>query len=217
MSIEKNLAHLLESVGPNAQLVVVSKEATLDQILEAYRAGVRDFGESRLQDALPKIENAPKDIRWHFIGRLQKNKVAKVVGTFALIHSVDTLDLAEKISEVSLKRHCKTPILLEANTSGEHSKAGLTPSEWKKSLPHLLELQGIEIHGLMTMAPLTSDESVIRKTFSELRHLRDDLQDLSGLALPTLSMGMSHDYLIALQEGATLLRIGTLIFSPHEG
>jgi len=198
----------------NVRLVVVSKGRSVDEIRQAYWAGCRDFGENRVQEALEKMEEAPADIRWHFIGKLQKNKVNKVVGRFALIHSVDSLELAKRISRVSEERGVKTAILLEANTSYDQSKSGLSPDEWVEALPEALALPGVEIDGLMTMAPLTEEESVIRHCFSELRLLRDRLQQIAGdLAdLSTLSMGMTNDYPIAIQEGATLIRIGTAIF-----
>lgn len=196
-------------------LVVISKGHTKEKILEAYDAGVRDFGENRVKEALEKITDTPKDIRWHFVGNLQKNKVSKVIGKFALIHSVDTFELAEKISNLSLNAGLVTSILLEANTSGEKAKSGQTPEIWKEKYLKMLDLKGISIQGLMTMAPFTEDESAIRQCFINLRHLRDDLEALGQFQLPTLSFGMSNDFRIAIQEGATLLRIGSLIFAPQ--
>ncbi len=136
-----------------------------------------------------------------------------MIGHFTLIHSVDTPRLAEKISNASVERGVVTSVLLEANTSGEAAKSGLSPEEWKQEYGRLLDLEGIKISGLMTMAPLTDDEDVVRNCFSKLRHLRDQLQEIGG-ELPTLSMGMSRDYPIAIEEGATLLRIGSAIFEP---
>lgn len=226
MGIEKNLKALNERITLAAErsgrkrdeifLVAVSKGRSVEEIREAYWAGCRDFGENRVQEALEKMQQTPGDIRWHFIGKLQKNKVNKVVGRFVLIHSIDSMELAERVSRVSEELGIKTAILLEANTSGEETKSGLTPKEWEKDFGKLLALRGIEMHGLMTMAPLTEEESVIRHCFSQLRLLRDRLQEQAGeLAdLSTLSMGMTHDYPLAIQEGATLLRIGTAIF--HE-
>jgi len=195
-------------------LVAVTKGYELDHVMPAYDAGCRDFGESRLQEVLDKIPNAPDDLRWHLIGTLQKNKVRKVVGKFVLIHSVDSSDLAAKISQCSQEVGVVTPVLLQANTSGEQSKHGLTPEEWTSIFGEVVNLPGISVKGLMTMAPLEGDEIVIRNCFSKLRELREDLQKMAGedVRIPHLSMGMTHDYPYAIAEGATILRIGTAIF-----
>ncbi len=193
-------------------LVVVTKGQPQEAIEMLYQMGVRDFGENRVQEALEKMEKSPKDIRWHFIGKLQKKKVSKVIGRFTLIHSVDSSRLAEKLSTASMEHGVVTSVLLEANTSGEGAKSGLSPVEWKQEYGRLLDLEGIKISGLMTMAPLTDDEGVIRNCFSKLRQLRDELQEIGG-ELPALSMGMSQDYPIAIEEGATHLRIGSAIFT----
>ena len=218
MSLEKNLRSILDQIAQFANscrreptdisLIAVSKGCSIEEIQEVYFLGVRDFGENRVGEVLEKMEQLPSDIRWHFIGKLQKNKVNKVIGRFTLIHSVDTIELAQKIARVSHERGIRTSILLEANTSGEEVKSGLSPQEWERHYQTLLTLKGIEIHGLMTMAPLTEDESVIRHCFSELRLLAERLK------LPTLSMGMSNDFPIAIQEGATIVRVGTALFSP---
>ena len=191
-------------------IVVISKGRTVAEIQEVYDAGCRDFGESRVAEALEKMEKLPKDIRWHFVGKLQRNKVNKIIGRFALIQSVDTKELAEKISEKSIEARIKSAILLEVNVSGETSKSGFSVAELRKEYPYLQSLQGIEIQGLMTMAPLTDDQNLIRACFSALRHLKEELQ------LPFLSMGMSQDYLIAIEEGATHLRIGSAIFEGDQ-
>lgn len=183
----------------NILLLAVSKGCSLEEILAAYKDGCRDFGESRVQEALEKIENAPKDINWHLIGSLQTNKVKKAIGKFKLIHSVDSYELAEKISNASIK----IPILLQVNTSGESTKHGLSPQE---NLEKFFRLPGVSVEGLMTMAPFVENEAVIRDCFVKLRNLRDQY------GLKHLSMGMSHDWRIAIEEGATILRIGTNIF-----
>lgn len=197
--------------NPNEiQLLAVSKGYSWGQISPAYDLGCRHFGESRVQEALVKMGEAPNDVQWHLIGPLQKNKVRKCIGKFQIIHSVDSVELAKKISECS--REEKTNILLEANTSGEASKHGLTPNEWKNVINDVIKLPGITILGLMTIAPLVEDEGIIRNCFAGLRILRDDLVKIMGLPLPHLSMGMSHDYPLAIMEGATILRVGTAIF-----
>ncbi len=190
-------------IPKNVKLVAVTKNVPVEDISLVYELGCRDFGENRVQDALPKIEELPPDIRWHFIGTLQKNKVKKVVGNFALIHSVDSVELAQEIS----KQGIDTSILLQVNTSGEESKQGFTEDEFRRDLAMIQKMPYIQVKGLMTMAPLTEDVDQIRMCFRRLRELRDEL------GLKELSMGMSHDYKIAIDEGATIVRIGSAIFS----
>lgn len=224
MSVFENYQSIQQDIIATAQhykrnpkditLVAVTKGCPLHEMMPAYDAGCRNFGESRLQEALPKIFDAPHDIHWHLIGTLQKNKVRKAVeiGRFTLIHSVDTPELAEKISEISLEHNFVTSILLQVNISGETSKHGLNIERWRYVFEALLKMPGIKIEGLMTMAPLIEDEKQIRGCFERLRKFRDELQAKTGKHLPHLSMGMSHDYRFAIAEGATLLRIGTKIF-----
>lgn len=199
------------------KLISVSKDSPVDLIQTIYQQGARDFGESRVLEALDKIPLLPYDCRWHFIGTLQSKKVTKVISAFALIHSVDTLELAMKISQASEKKGIITPILLQVNTSKEASKHGLYADEWEKKLEAVNELSHIKIEGLMTMAPLTEDQPIIRHCFKKLSQLREKWR--SHMKNPSsfqhLSMGMSHDYLIAIEEGATLLRIGSAIFSSR--
>jgi len=187
-------------------LIVVSKGQPIEAILKAYDAGVRDFGENRTKELLEKREKAPKDIRWHFIGSLQRKKVKEIIGKCALVHSVDSVRLAQEISKRSLLAGVVTPILLEANISGEESKHGLSAEDWELQISDIQNLEGIKIEGLMTMAPMTEDEDLVRNCFAGLKALRDKL------GLRHLSMGMTHDYTIAIEEGATLLRVGTAIF-----
>lgn len=199
---------ILEKVPSSITVIAVSKQRSLAEIDEVYSQGCRNFGENRIPEVLEKISQAPSDINWHFIGPLQKNKVNKAIGHFALIHSVDTPELAEKIDHTSFEKEVKTSILLQVNTSGEMSKQGLNPEEWRTHLEKVFLLKNIEVKGLMTMAPLTEDLEWIRRTFRALRKFGEELK------LPLLSMGMSHDYEIAIEEGANLLRIGTAIFIP---
>lgn len=215
LEVKKNVVELAAKAGRNPDditIVTVTKTHPLDELLPAYEAGSRDFGESRIQEALPKMESAPSDIRWHLIGSLQKNKVNKAVGRFVLIHSVDSPELAYKISEVSQKENLITPILLQVNTSHEATKHGLSPEEWRKYFERISTLPGIDLQGLMTMAPLTEDTRKIRQTFAALRLFKNELTERANRPIKHLSMGMSHDYPIAIEEGATLLRIGTSIF-----
>lgn len=214
----KFLADLYEVVHQSGRkqkdvkVVAVSKTHPLSALEQVYGLGCTEFGENRVPEFLEKSTHkfsGHGDVHWHFIGPLQKNKVGKIIGKTTLIHSVDALDLAKKISEASINSNITTSVLLQVNTSGESSKQGFTPQEFVEALPQLKELQGLVLEGLMTMAPLTEDAAPIRRAFGALRKLRDD----AGLV--HLSMGMSNDYKIAVQEGATILRIGSKIFSPH--
>lgn len=222
MNFSDGYAKILEHVGAIAKqcgrdpneitLIAISKTHSKEAIESVYQGGGRHFGESRLQEALPKIESCPKDITWHMVGPLQRNKVAKAVAAFDLIHSVADLSLAKKISEANTP----TDILLQVNTSGELSKQGLGEQQWLEVFPELLTLPNLSIQGLMTIAPLTEDTSEIRSTFSKLRLFKEKLTQTYNLPLKHLSMGMTNDYPIAIEEGATLLRIGSAIFGLDE-
>ncbi len=212
----KFLAELYEIVHAagrkqkDVKVVAVSKTHPVSVLEQVYAKGCCEFGENRVPEFLEKAAfpfRGHGDVHWHFIGPLQKNKVAKIIGKTTLIHSVDSYDLAKKISEASVESGVITAILAQVNTSGESSKQGFTPQEFTQTLQLLKELPGITLEGLMTMAPLTENEVTIRRTFATLRKLRDD----AGLL--HLSMGMSNDYKIAVEEGATLLRVGSKIFS----
>ncbi|MCH9625914.1 MAG: Pyridoxal phosphate homeostasis protein [Chlamydiales bacterium] len=205
-------AHLVERDSKQVTLVVVSKRRSIKEIQELYDLGVRDFGENRVFEALEKMESLPKDIRWHFMGKLQRKKVSHVLGRFALIHSVDTLELAQKIDQVGSQKNIYTRVLLEANTSGELSKGGYSPTDWEGCFAEILAMKNLKVEGLMTMAPYTEDEGVIRYCFSELRNLLKRLQQQGG-DLNTLSMGMTNDFALAIQEGATLIRVGRALFT----
>lgn len=196
-------------------VVAASKYANVDQIKEANNAGCRSFGENRLQDALLKQEQIThQDIDWHFIGSLQTKKVPKAVGLFSLIHSVDSVELAQKIASVSQAKNIKSSILLQVNVSQEPTKHGFTPQDLKKSFEQLLTLHSLQICGLMTMAPLKSSYDQARRYFAQLRQLKDTLQQHAGsqTLLKHLSMGMSQDWQAAVAEGATLLRVGSSLF-----
>lgn len=225
MTVAENYLQVQEVIHTMAQacgrssaeitLVVVSKGHNWEEMLPIYQAGCRNFGENRLQEALEKIPKGSPDIRWHMIGTLQKNKVRKGIGRFALIHSVDTPELATKISECSIEKGVITPILLQVNTSGEFSKHGLPSEQWRQAFDRLLELPGIRLEGLMTMAAFTSNETLIRNCFANLRNFKEELKNRAGIKAPMshLSMGMSNDYRYAILEGATLLRVGSAIFN----
>lgn len=215
MTYLKVLEEIRQAAMEHVTLVAVTKGRSMEDVMALYSQGQRDFGENRIQEALEKIEQAPQDCRWHLIGTLQKNKVRKAVGKFVLIHSVDSLGLLEQISKCSAEIGVTTHVLLQVNTSGETSKHGFTPQECLQEFPEILKRKNVKIEGLMTMAPLTDDEKVILTCFAALRHLKGRLNKAYPQAdIKHLSMGMSHDFKIALQEGATIIRVGTALFSP---
>ena len=201
------------SVGrdPNdVSLIAVTKYAELPWIDGLCDLGVKDFGENRPQQLAERQARWPQ-ARWHLIGHLQRNKVKNVLGPAAMIHSVDSLRLAERISELA---GSPKPVLLEVNVSGEASKDGFSPATLRSEWDRLLGLPSLMIRGLMTMAPLSDDSEAARPVFAELRTLRDQLQLRSAghASLDELSMGMSGDYEVAIQEGATLVRVGSRLF-----
>ena len=199
------------------EAIAVSKTVGPEEVAAAYGLGWRLFGENRPQELVRKL-NALGDnpntagIVFDMIGNLQKNKINQVLGRVRLIHSVSSTHLAEAISKRALDRGMKARVLLEVNVSGEASKSGFAPDDVRRELDSLLACDGLEIAGLMTMAPLGSADEA-RSTFSGLRELRDGLSERSGLKLETLSCGMSDDYIIAVEEGSTLVRLGRTVFS----
>jgi pyridoxal phosphate enzyme (YggS family) len=191
-------------------LLAVSKTFPAEAVREAYEAGQRCFGESRQQEAAPKIEVLPADIEWHFIGGLQRNKARKVVTVFPVIHSVDSLRLAEYLDRVAGEEGKRPQVYLEVNIAGEESKGGFSPGELLASAAELAAFRHVEIAGLMTIPP--DDAAAARHWFATTRDLRDRLRAESGLALPGLSMGMSADFENAVLEGSTVVRVGSALF-----
>lgn len=198
-------------------IVAVTKYSTPEQMVEAYEAGLRNFGESKIQTITDKWGVLPeeliKNVIWHFIGHIQTNKLKKIVGKFQLLHSVDTVKLATKINEEAENLNSTQNILLQVNISKEESKAGFYKEDLPGIFPELLTLKNININGLMTMAPFTPDTNVTRECFRGLRNLKDELETSFKHKLPELSMGMSNDYKIAIEEGSTLIRIGHMLFA----
>lgn len=196
-------------------LVCVTKNHAWEEVQPLYDIGHRDFAESRQQEFQVKLESAPKDACWHFIGSLQKNKIRKVIKYTSLIHSVDSFDLAAKISQCSCAMQLTTKILLQVNTSQEKTKRGMSVDGWKSVFDQLFDLPGISIEGAMTMAPFTNNEKIIQDSFSKARKFLEATPSWLKEKHPfsQLSMGMSHDYPLAIKEGATLLRLGSLFFA----
>lgn len=197
-------------------LVAVSKTFPAEDVQECYQAGQRIFGENKVQEMLSKIPALPADAQWHLIGPLQRNKVRKVVGKSALIHSVDSLRLATYIDSVAQEFGVCQPILLEVHIGGEDSKFGFSPDELKVAWGALLELGHLDIRGLMCIPPPVDDPNDARPFFQQLRSLRDELNEQSPHTIHELSMGMSHDFEIAVEEGATMVRVGTSIFGHRD-
>lgn len=194
------------------RLVAVSKTYPPSVIREAWEAGQRVFGENRVQDALPKIQELPAEAEWHFIGHLQSNKIRKALPAFTLIHGVDNPELAIQINRIAGEMGLTASVLLETNVSGEASKFGFSPDALRQNLEDLLSLPNLCVKGLMTMAPYSEDPENARPVFSALRKLRDELASKTQHPLPELSMGMSGDFEVAIEEGATIVRIGSSIF-----
>lgn len=196
------------------RLVAVSKQFPAETIKAAYTAGQDVFGENRVQELIRKKTLLPAEIEWHLIGTLQRNKVKSVLGHAALIHSVDSLALAQEISRQAVKKGTEVKILLQANISGEKSKHGFTPRELLINIKEISALPGIKIRGLMTIAPLMGDPEQARPVFSGLRALAGQIRELElpGVEMRELSMGMSDDFRVAVEEGATLVRIGSRLF-----
>jgi PLP dependent protein len=194
-------------------LVAVTKSAQIPWIEALLALGVRDLGESRPQQLVERAALFGETVRWHLIGHLQRNKVRKVLPAVAWIHSVDTVDLLQQIGDVSQELGLRPRLLLEVNVSGEASKNGFRPEPLRAAWPSVVALSNVEVAGLMTMAPLAEEPEAARPVFAALREFRDELAARSSqLALPELSMGMSGDFQVAVEEGATTVRIGTSLF-----
>ena len=197
----------------DATLLAVSKTVPAEVIAEAWRAGQREFGESRQQEAAAKVRELPPDIVWHFIGRLQGNKVRKVLADFAVIHGVDSLKLAAQIDRIAGELGRRPRVFLEVNLGQEPSKGGFDPAELAPAVDSVMGMPHLELEGLMAIPPVEDgDVAGARRWFRELRELRDVLREKTGAPLPGLSMGMSGDFEVAIEEGSTLVRVGTAIF-----
>jgi len=204
----------------DVMLVAVSKTKPMWMIEAALAAGQMNFGENRLEEARQKVkyaeENGLETIRWHFIGTVQSRKSGQAVGPFVLLHSVDRMKLARRLSRDAEAAGCVLSVLLEVNISGEESKHGFHPDEVRTNADELATLPGVRVEGLMTMAPFVSDETVIRSVFRSLRELRDELaRTAPAINWRHLSMGMTNDFEIAIEEGATIVRIGSAIFGAR--
>lgn len=215
--VKKNLLRIQEDIVPcKPRIIAVTKYFGKEGIVEAYEAGLRDFGESRAIEACEKIESLTDEIKtnstFHFIGHLQTNKVKYVVKVFDYIHSIDSLKLAQIISEQAKLLGKKQKVLLQINNACEEQKFGFDKSEIYQIFEQIQKLDGIEIVGLMNMAPIDASEDELKSLFSEIVQIRNEIQNRFNCKLKELSMGMSQDYKIAAQAGATMLRIGRKLF-----
>ena len=208
-------------------LVAVSKGHPPEAVVEAYHLGVRDFGENRVEEAEPKIaavremlaaEGLGEDIRWHMIGHIQSRKARRAVAPYVLVHSVDRLKIARRLDHFAGEIGRTLPVLLEINVSGEPTKFGFSPEDVLEVAGEILALPHLQVQGLMTMAPFVEDAEEVRPVFAALRRLRDELaQRYPQADWRHLSMGMTNDFEVAVEEGATIVRIGTAIFGRREG
>lgn len=224
--VAANLQRVLEQIGSAAakagrrvdeiELVAITKTHPAEKVREAFEAGQVLFGESRVQEARIKIPELPSSLRWHFVGHLQKNKIRHSLPLFELFHSVDSLGLAQEMNRIAAEEGLHPRVLLEVNVAGEGSKFGFTPDTLRAEMEVLLGLARLSIEGLMCVPPLAEEAEASRKYFVQLRQLRDALEKEFDLKLPQLSMGMTNDFVVAVEEGATLVRVGTAIFGERK-
>lgn len=219
--VKENIKNACDKAKRNSEevtLIAVSKTKPLEMLKEAYEAGARDFGENKVQELVDKIPNMPDDIRWHMIGHLQRNKVKYIVNKVYMIHSVDSLRLAEEISKEAVKNNVVVKILIEVNVAQEESKFGLSMDQVEELLLQIKDLPGISVQGLMTIAPYVDDPEENREVFQKLKQLSVDIKakNIDNINMNVLSMGMTGDYMVACEEGATFVRVGTGIFGERD-
>lgn len=203
--------------GENIKIIAVSKTIAVEKIRIALDAGLTSLGENRVQEMTAKMQELPADVQWHLIGHLQSNKVKYITAGVAMIHSLDSLPLAKEIDRQGVKLGRRIPVLIQVNVAGEATKFGIAPREAADFAAEAGGYPGLAVSGLMTIAPYVTDPEEVRPVFRELRKLRDKLKDMGipGAGMDFLSMGMSNDYIIAVEEGANILRIGSRIFGER--
>ena len=219
--VKENIRKACEKSGREEQevtLLAVSKTKPVDMLMDVYHAGARDFGENKVQELVDKIPQMPADVRWHLIGHLQRNKVKYIVDKVYLIHSVDSLRLAEEISREAVKKQTEVNILIEVNVAQEESKFGTTVEDTAELIRSISALQAIHIKGLMTIAPFVENAEENRTYFQKLRQLAVDIgnKNIDNVSMGILSMGMTGDYMVAAEEGSTIVRVGTGIFGERD-
>ena len=218
--VEAKIVKACENSGrqrDDVTLIAVSKTKPVETLKEAYDLGVRVFGENKVQELTDKYEALPKDIQWHMIGHLQRNKVKYIIDKVALIHSVDSIRLAETIEKEAAKHNITANILIEVNVAKEESKFGLMPEELPAFVEHISKFSHIRVKGLMTIAPFVENPEENRPVFAHLRKLSVDIakKNIDNITMSILSMGMTNDYQVAIEEGATMVRVGTGIFGAR--
>lgn len=216
-TVEYNLSVLRKEIAPyKPTIIAVTKYFDEKKLIEAYDDGLRNFGENRVQDALAKFDKLPTEVRsnskFHLIGHLQSNKVKKAVGVFDLIHSIDSLKLAKLVSEEAIRQGVIQKVLLQVNNANEETKSGFSVTELKNNFQEIVALKGIKVEGLMNIAPIVPDEE-LHELFDGMLLLKKELEEKYSFELKELSMGMSNDYKIALEHGATMIRIGRKLFT----
>lgn len=219
-AVEEEIEKACERAGRKREevtLIAVSKTKPISMLQEIYDEGIRDFGENKVQELSMKYEELPKDIRWHMIGHLQRNKVKQVVDKACLIHSVDSYRLAEEINIQAKKKGIVAPILVEVNIAEEESKFGIHKEDAIQLVEEIAELENIRIEGLMTIAPFVEEPEENRQYFRNIRQLSVDIaeKNIDNVSMNVLSMGMTGDYTVAIEEGATMVRVGTGIFGAR--
>ena len=220
-TVEKNIDAACNRSGrarEDVTLIAVSKTKPVEMLKEAYDSGCRDFGENKVQELVEKYDQLPDDIRWHMIGHLQRNKVKYIVDKVYMIHSVDSLRLAEEISKEAVKKNVTVSILVEVNVAGEESKFGTTTEETVSLVENIAKLPNILVKGLMTIAPYVENSEENRLYFAKLKQIYVDIihKNIDNVFMEELSMGMTGDYEVAIEEGATYIRVGTGIFGERQ-
>lgn len=218
--VQENIAQASKNAGRKREevtLVAVSKTKPVSMLQEIYNCGVRDFGENKVQEICDKREEMPKDMKWHMIGHLQRNKVKYIIGDVALIHSVDTYRLAEEINIQAKKIKRIVPVLIQVNIAGEATKFGISREETLQLVTEISKLDSLRIKGLMTIAPFVENPEENRAYFREIKELSVDIaaKNIDNVSMDILSMGMTGDYMVAIEEGATIVRVGTGIFGAR--
>ncbi|MCD8346467.1 MAG: YggS family pyridoxal phosphate-dependent enzyme [Lachnospiraceae bacterium] len=218
--VEEKVVQACARAGRNRDevlLIAVSKTKPVEMIEEIYREGIRDFGENHPQEIREKFPQLPADVRWHMIGHLQTNKIKYIIERACMVHSVDSFHLAEAISKAAVKSNRVMPVLVEVNMAGEESKFGVAPQETEALIRQIAPLPGIRVEGLMTIAPYTDNPEDNRIYFREMKKLNVDIgaKNIDNVSMRHLSMGMTGDYEVAIEEGATMVRVGTGIFGAR--
>ncbi|MGN0143127.1 MAG: YggS family pyridoxal phosphate-dependent enzyme [Roseburia sp.] len=218
--VEQNIEKACQKAGRSRDevtLIAVSKTKPVEMLQEIYDAGIRDFGENKVQELCGKMEQLPADIKWHMIGHLQRNKVKYIAGHTELIHSVDTYRLAEEINIQAKKKNIVIPILVEVNIAGEESKFGTSAEDAILLVEDISHLENVRIKGLMTIAPNVENPEDNRLYFRKIKQLSVDIRNknIDNVSMEILSMGMTGDYMVAIEEGATMVRVGTGIFGER--